>query len=653
MSFDFPCGAIRCELVSRKVEYTNQYLRRLIGRDCSEDSLSLLDEIFTKASMIFIDSYLYPMLLSEGRCDERLLTLKHSDGSRIPVVVNLETRGKGDVVWSVMPAVERNALYQELLTAREAVEAHAGQLQQDLERLTSEADIGFADMSIGTRMLHCNASFLKHHRLDVANPDIVWAEFLASYAHGDSILLPKVIEKVIKLGTEQRITAEVNTGEDRSRFLELRVYLTSANSEKVLRLITIDISERIRMQNELEEAEREAQAALSTLKLTQEKQNTIYGMVAHELRTPVAAITMMAADGDDESWQQNRENVLRSSRDLINTIDDMRLLVNPDLKRPIRPEKFNVKAFNATIASSVASIVASTGVRYSHFDAISLPLLDEEFVVDTYRARVVLTNLIKNACIHSRGNKVWTICRHAFDAHSGEFLEWVVGDNGVGIPQTKLTELFAAGVRGDSEADGTGFGLYIAKNWIEEINGTIEYCARQKGGSEFIVRVPLVPANNPEQSHASGGAIDYSQVDALLPKLNALMAEDEPMLRMLGSKLLSKMVGNVSTAENGRVALEQFDPSHNIILTDYFMPEMSGVELALQLREQGYQGVILGVTAATIGEQRTDMLEAGVDIVLPKPLTAEKFKNAVSQLLSEGRFDGDFGRGAADWARSN
>ena len=639
MSDLFPCGLMVSEVISRDVSYANGYLYKLIGREPGTDAVDLLEQVFTKASLIFIDSYLYPMLLAEGKCDERLLTVRHVNGSRIPVVVNLELKDENCAAWSIIPAVERDTLYQELLTAREALEQHADHLQDDLKRLTSEADIGYADVSLTSGRVRCNMSFFKHHNWSDDTREIRLDEMYSSYTQEYARILPKVIERVVDSGVEQRITLEVDTNTGASRFLEMRAYLARTDTDvPILRLVTIDVTQRAVMQREIEDAEREAQESLASLLRTQKKQNQVYGMIAHELRTPVAMVAMMANDTESD-FGSHQGSIRQACKDLLATIDDMSLLINPDLKRPIRPEAFTVKDLNATVASSVASIVASTGVQYQQYNAIALPLVDDEFSADTYRVRVVITNLVKNACLHSRGTHVWMFSRMAMDSQGGEYLEWVIGDDGIGIPEAQIDGLFKAGVRGDSEAEGTGFGLYIAKNWIEEINGSIRYRPRKKGGSEFIVRLPLVPADGQTATTVDQAPEIHTKLEDFLPKLNVLIAEDEVMLRMLAQKLLSRMVGTIKAAQHGREGLEQFDSTINLVLTDYFMPEMSGVEFAKQLRQQGYTGVILGITAATIGEQRQDLLDAGVDMVLPKPLNAEMFRNSISQLISEGRFE--------------
>ncbi|NVK03072.1 MAG: response regulator [Oceanospirillaceae bacterium] len=80
-------------------------------------------------------------------------------------------------------------------------------------------------------------------------------------------------------------------------------------------------------------------------------------------------------------------------------------------------------------------------------------------------------------------------------------------------------------------------------------------------------------------------------------------------------------------------ALLEFDDQINLVLTDYFMPELDGVGLTSELRNQGYQGPIIGVTAATIGDQMNQLLDAGADLAIAKPLTRESFIAALNSVV--------------------
>lgn len=112
-----------------------------------------------------------------------------------------------------------------------------------------------------------------------------------------------------------------------------------------------------------------------------------------------------------------------------------------------------------------------------------------------------------------------------------------------------------------------------------------------------------------------------------------LIVEDELMLRMMMGKQVGKLVASVVCAENGLKGLEAYNPEFDLILTDYFMPEMHGFEMIRRLREMGCDVPIIGVTAATIGDQKQEMIDAGADRVIPKPLTADLFKQVMHEIM--------------------
>lgn len=413
--------------------------------------------------------------------------------------------------------------------------------------------------------------------------------------------------------------------------LAISLNLFNASDAKQIILSLRDVTE-------IKETQKQLEKSVNDLRSVESKRNQIFGMVAHELRTPVAAISMMAQQHDDDEWLQDRDDLKRTARDLLNTIDDMRMVINPTLARPIRSETFTVQQLNASVAANVASIVSASGVRYEQANAIPMVFNELEFSSDTYRVRIAVTNVVKNACIHSQGDKVWMISRLYMGRNEKQYLEWLVMDNGVGIPEDEIERLFRSGERGESKAEGSGLGLFITKSWIEEIGGKVEYRRRSRGGSCFGIRVPLVSPSEQSSAAVENEKVQRQKVLSYTAKLNVLFVEDEIMLRMLGQKLLSTMVNDIDVAVNGVEGLSRFDPAyHNIVMTDYFMPEMSGVDMIRQLRADGFDGPIIGVTAATIGEQTGEMLNAGADLVLPKPLTKDSFTGAIAELASKRR----------------
>jgi diguanylate cyclase (GGDEF)-like protein len=113
---------------NREISYSNQYMVKHLGY--SQDLLykMSLSELFSKASNIFIDSYVYPLLINELWVEEVQLTLVTSEGKKIPVVVNIKLDENQIAYWSLFDCASRDKLYQELIQAKELLEVKSEQL---------------------------------------------------------------------------------------------------------------------------------------------------------------------------------------------------------------------------------------------------------------------------------------------------------------------------------------------------------------------------------------------------------------------------------------------------------------------------------------------------------------------------------------------
>lgn len=534
--------------------------------------------------------------------------------------------------------LERAVLDSEEARLRSDSARHAAQeTLARLEAVSSAVDMVYWTYNVKSSTVAYGDRFAEVHSLKPGGT-LSWQEFGRLNLHEPRSLFGQMIMDVLKTGKECRKTHPGIQSGHRNR-----THQTICLPDQVVQpissvtFVTRDITDLMHSQRESERVASELKRANHALQTLQEKRNQLFGMVAHELRTPVAAIMMMVNESSDAELLERKSDILRSSRDLLNTIDDMRMLVNPDLKRPIRLETFTVEELNEQISTSVASIVSATGMQYLQRNALPIRSATQSFSSDSYRVRHAVANLIKNACLHADGSRVSLISRIYQDGLGDDYLQWVVLDDGVGIPEAMVQRLFSAGERGHSKSDGSGFGLYIAKSWIEELGGSVNYRLRQGAnrGSEFRVTVPLVreSAESPVEVASESEAQRLKQFS----ELKVLMVEDEAVLRMLGQKLVGQVVASVDVAENGAVGLERFSEAYDLVLTDYFMPQVNGPEMIKAMRAQGFKGPIIGVTAATIGEQRLDLLDAGADLVLNKPLTKESIIDAFEQLSQSGR----------------
>ena len=124
------CGFLKLDK-DRKILSCNQYGLDLLSYDslgcvtglCFSDLVSL-------ASSIFIDSYTFPMLLAQGKAEEIQVSFKSVSGDTIPVVANAEMNADHTTTWTFMSCVNRNTLYNELLTARDTLQTQALSVSQ-------------------------------------------------------------------------------------------------------------------------------------------------------------------------------------------------------------------------------------------------------------------------------------------------------------------------------------------------------------------------------------------------------------------------------------------------------------------------------------------------------------------------------------------
>lgn len=413
--------------------------------------------------------------------------------------------------------------------------------------------------------------------------------------------------------------------------------LDEMGSPSLVSILLEDISERLQMQSEISANLKALEHQAEALKLAKEqaednliamvdmerKRDLLYATVAHELRTPVASISMMASEDNVEEWSARQKDIQKLCRDLIHTLDDMRRLVNPNLGREVQLEPFQIPELMQAVATSVSAYTATTGVKFAL--KINLPeeLKTITYQSDLYRLKIVLANLIKNACLHAEASNV-LFSVQVNHSNEGEEFIWSVVDDGKGIPIEKIETLFQPLERGHTQAKGTGMGMYIAKTWIQEIGGELSFVPGSQG-AQFNVHLAMQKVPELQENPRSQlGHLNEEAVDTRLLALRVLMVEDEPMLRMIGQKVLSKVFSKVDLASNGQEALDKISAQeYDLILTDYFMPEMNGLEMVKHLRENGCSSLIVGITAATLGTEKKDLQAAGADIVFSKPLNRQ------------------------------
>jgi len=206
-----------------------------------------------------------------------------------------------------------------------------------------------------------------------------------------------------------------------------------------------------------------------------------------------------------------------------------------------------------------------------------------------------------------------------------------VRDTGVGISSGDLAQVFEPFRRvAGSRAEGTGLGLTITRRLVELMGGTVAVSSTPGEGTEFLVRIPATEVALPEPVD-----IRPRPVPASLLAGRVLAAEDVEHLRSLIELYLRKLGLECVSVANGFEAVEAaLAGDFDVLLLDLEMPVMDGFEATRVLRERGYEGPIIALTAHSGGSEIERAKHEGCDEVLNKPVTIERLREALEPLLA-------------------
>ncbi len=339
---------------------------------------------------------------------------------------------------------------------------------------------------------------------------------------------------------------------------------------------------------------------LKSLNLSKDR---FISMLSHDLRAPFTSIlgfSEILINEPDLSHDERLEYlhyINESSQHqlhLINYLLDWTRLQTGRIK--IEPRRLNAQT---TVFNCVSSL---TGNAIRKDIDIKVNLKNNLFIrADERLISQVITNLLNNAIKFSDEGKTIEISADYFNDDMAEF---VVKDEGTGISEENKTKLFQIenmfSVEGTKGEKGTGMGLPLVKEIIEKHNGEIWFYSEPDKGSEFHFTVPY--------SHNT-----------------ILLVENEPALLQHYQALLNEEFSNFRTigVKNGYEALtkisEQF-PS--LVITDYEMPLMNGIQLVEFLRKEDKNfriPVIATVTELTDNFMK-EYKALGIDTVLQKPV---------------------------------
>ena len=313
---------------------------------------------------------------------------------------------------------------------------------------------------------------------------------------------------------------------------------------------------------QIQRADRSAQLA-SEMQQLNERQKETFSVISHELRTPIAGIEMLVANRSSlEDHEIQRIHDL--SNELLITLDDVRMIATPD---SVLQSKFEVLG-----ATQLVQRVYSTLEPLA--DAYHVKLTSE--VSDEAQAwlmqgsviRRCMTNLVKNSILHAGGTRVQLSQQVQSEREGCDRVTWIIEDDGRGLTESEQASVFDAFQRGGSQAEGTGLGLFIVKQALEAMGGSVTYQTSKLGGARFELKLLLERASDtPDEVKSAAVAIERN----VLQGLRILLAEDDQLLGQLSEKLLMAQGAQVNWVTDGQAAWDQFQlgmDDIDLVLTD-------------------------------------------------------------------------------------
>jgi PAS domain S-box-containing protein len=376
--------------------------------------------------------------------------------------------------------------------------------------------------------------------------------------------------------------------------------------------VAIDITERMRAEEALRQADRRKDEFLATL--------------AHELRNPLApirnAVQLLRLDGNVETTQSAIEMLDRQSTQLVRLIDDLLDISRISRgKIELRREWVDLTSVVSQALEAARSYEANDG----HELTVELPSEPIFLNADSIRLAQVIGNLLNNAYKFTpRGGHI----RLLVEREDGDALIRVQ-DTGIGIAPRHLPHIFEMFSQGDTSLErsrgGLGIGLSLVQRLVELHGGTVEAHSKGPGfGTELIVRLPMSEDLIPPRSKP---ALDT--VQAIGVSRRVLVVDDNQDAATSLAMLLKQLGCEVCLAHDGLEAVEAATAAHpQIVLLDIGLPKLNGYDAGRLIREKCPDPnlVLIALTGWGQPEDRRRSEEAGFDAHLVKPVDISALK---------------------------
>jgi PAS domain S-box-containing protein len=397
--------------------------------------------------------------------------------------------------------------------------------------------------------------------------------------------------------------------------------------------IAEDVTERRRVEKELQEAYGAAQAASRA-------KSAFLANTSHEIRTPLNGLLGLARlaqrnDIDEVKRREYVDQMAESAQTLAEIISDTLDLAKIEAgKLTLERVTFDLPETTRALHRAYQSLAVDRGLDLRlELDA----RVPTHVAGDPVRVRQIVGNYLSNALKFTPAGDIVLRLR----ALPGERVRFEVQDSGPGIEPDVQRRLFQPFTQADDSITrrhtGTGLGLSICRQLAALMGGEVGVISEPGDGSLFWAELPLPAAPHAEPPGPRAAADD----DAQLRGRRVLVVEDNPVNMLICCTMLEQGGMRVAQAENGERALASVDAARaagdpfDAVLMDVQMPVMSGYDAARALRQRPHarELPVIALTAAALVSEREQALAAGMDAFLTKPVEPQQLRRTLADVL--------------------
>ncbi len=365
---------------------------------------------------------------------------------------------------------------------------------------------------------------------------------------------------------------------------------------------------------------------------------TLAGGIAHDfnnLLVPILGYTQAALAKMDPKNKEfhHLEKVVQSAQKAKNLVSQ---IFTFGRKMELTKESIHIKTLIKDVLKLLKSTIPVT-ISIEYVKNSNLPLV----YVSPSQIHQVLMNLCINASqampgggkltIKSEYVKNYQFINSTSQKIEGNFVCLHVQDTGIGIGKTTLEHIFEPFFTTKKREEGTGLGLSVVLGIVQQHGGNIEVISKEGKGTTFKVYLPISETKMERSEEKPPKSI-------ILGEGHVLLIDDETMVNDTGTLLLEDLGYRVTSFDDAKKALVFFaeqSQDFDLIITDYAMPHMNGVQLAEKIKEIREDIPILLCTGYNDVVSKESIDQWGIDDLVMKPYEFEELSETVWQILNK------------------